>query len=78
MQTIETKYHASGRVSATTSNGVRVYVDYDSTIDTFANHVAACKKLMAKVKWQGILQAGHTKRGYLFVFVDEKYIIEVK
>lgn len=54
LQSIHTKYHTrngNSRCSATSSNGVRVYVDWDQGANTDENHLEAMIKLCDKCGW---------------------------
>ncbi len=74
MQSIETKYHGqSSRISATTSNGIRAYVNYDPSLGTFKNHCKAVLRLTDKLEWKGEMITGDTKTGFVFVFIDTPY-----
>jgi hypothetical protein len=74
MKAITTKFHGptnfrGSRVSATDSDGNRVFVDYSQTANSEAAHAEAAIALVKKMNWGPCtLIAGATKTGYVFVF----------
>lgn len=63
MQVIVVKYHPQtgvhhARYSATSSSGVRVYVESESAMSPEGNQDAAVRKLCDKLHWGGILIRG--------------------
>jgi len=81
-QAIVTKYHGAGnkrgsRISATTASGLRIYVSFKDEWKDFDNHKHAAMHIAHKLAWAGIMYAGGTKDGYVFVFADEDERIPV-
>lgn len=76
MKAIETKYVGPGnvrgsRIIATDSDGNRAIIPYPHELNTEQAHAAAALALCGKMKWRGTLNAGSTRRGYVFTFVNE-------
>lgn len=80
---IETKYIGPtntrpSRIVATTANGQRVVMTYNTACDSSGNkdteaaHRYVAEILQAKAGWPGKLIAGGTKAGYVFVFADKE------
>ena len=71
-QTIITKYHGptdkrGSRVSATSTGGNRITLDWDDEINTDQNHTAAALALARKMDWRGHWVGGtHQKTGYVY------------
>jgi hypothetical protein len=78
MQTISTKYTSAtntrgSRIVATSTNGDRVSIGYPHHLrEGEQAHWEAANKLAQKLGWTGTMQAGATKTGYVFVFVDSR------
>ena len=93
MKTIETKYHGPGerrgsRVSASDSDGNRVMLTWDNSINSEENHAGAALALCHKMGWHPdngragsngchTLQGGHTKRGMVWCFIDTHNQIQI-
>lgn len=80
-QAIETRYHGAtdtkgSRVSATAEAG-RVYSDWDDSKNPVENHEAACRKLCAKLGWDGRFACGGTRNGYVWVQVEDDTAIDI-
>lgn len=77
LKAIETTYHGptntrGARLSATDSDRNRVSISYPHDAQHQADaHLAAARALCARMGWTGTLAGGATRRGYVFVFVDE-------
>lgn len=76
MQTIETKHigptdHRGARIKATASNGDAVTIPYPYDLSDTDKHIAAVRKLAAKLNWTGEMIAGWTARGMVWVFADK-------
>jgi hypothetical protein len=74
-QSIVTKYHGPGnvrgsRVSATSTSGHRIILEWDDALNTDENHKAAALALATKLQWRGTWQGGALKTGYCFVNLD--------
>lgn len=77
MKAIETRYHGptntrGSRISASDSDGNRVSIPYPYELSGEDVHRKAAEALAHKMGWltDGMrLEAGATKRGYVFVFV---------
>lgn len=72
-QTITTKYHGptntrGSRISATTTSGVRIYREVDDAYTVDENHFRTAAALKEQMEWKGVMHAGGTKTGYVFVF----------
>lgn len=75
-QSIATKYHGpsnvkGSRVSAVSSGGLRIYLDWDDALNSEENHRLAALTLAKKYDWPGKWVAGCTKDGYVFVNDDD-------
>lgn len=74
MQNIVVKFHPqvgvkSGRYSATTSSGIRVFWENDHSMSSEANQDAAFYKLCERVRWSGTWIRGGRMRDGQFVYV---------
>ena len=80
MQTIETKYHPAtnhkpSRISAEASGyQAKIFVSYDHSLNSDDNHTKAANMLLEKLKWTGDYIGGHTKKGMVFVSMNEQSI----
>jgi hypothetical protein len=77
MQTITTKYSPAtntrgSRIIATSTSGERASESYAHELSGAAVHWQAAEKLAKKLNWNGTMQAGNTKDGYVFVFIDSQ------
>ena len=75
MQTIETKYlgptdHRGARIKATATNGDAVTIPYPHELNDTDKHIAAVRKLAAKLNWSGEMIGGWTARGMIWAFTD--------
>ena len=79
MQTINVKY-----LPATNTKGVRIKAtceggsittSRDYGLNTEQNYMEAAKQLKSKLFWTGTMVGGHTKDGFVFVFVNGQYMI---
>ena len=77
MKAITTKYHGptemiGSRISASDSDGNRVYIPYDHALNSEEAHRKAAVAFCAKMKWSGAdtMVGGSIKDGYVFVFTD--------
>lgn len=78
MQTVETRYHGptntrGARISATSSDGVRVFVPYDHSLEARDCHAEAVHALRKKMGWWKdpsftMHLAGNSKHGYIWCF----------
>lgn len=73
MKAIETKFHGAtntrgARISATDSDGNRVYISYPYELSGEEVHRKAVDALCEKMKWTGKMVSGQTRTGYVFVF----------
>lgn len=82
MQTIITTYHGptdtkGPRITARTSSGYSTTVPADTDKDGAARHWPAAQALARRLGWSGAMQAGATRAGFTFVFIDhaEQYTI---
>ena len=76
MKAIVTKYHGptdfkGSRISASDSDGNRVFISYPHELSGEAVHRLAADALCKKMGWTGKLVSGWTKEGYVFVFTGE-------
>lgn len=79
MQSITTKYICptntrGSRVTAKSSGGVKVILDWNDALDVEQNHVAAALHLCKKLDWTDETMAyGESPdgKGYTFVFVKD-------
>ena len=80
MQTINVKY-----LPATNTKGVRikatceggsVTISRDYGMDIEVDYKTAAIALKDKLGWTGKMVGGHTKEGFIFVFVNDKYVVE--
>ena len=83
MQTITTKYHGptnnrGARISATSSSGIRVSVPYAHELNSEDAHKVAMIALCRKLKWTGKFTSGEQEKGYVFVFVYQGDIFEIR
>lgn len=83
MVTIKTKFHGAtnfrgSRVSATSTNGHRLTVDWDHALDCDENHDAAAVALCRKMDWHGTIIRGHGQAGNFYVFDNNWSRIEVR
>lgn len=74
-QSIRTKYHGpsnyrGSRVSATSTSGHRLMLEWDDALNTDENHTAAAAALARKLGWPGDWHGGATDEGYCFVNAD--------
>ena len=74
MQSITTTFSHNGapRITAVSTGGSRVSVPYANELSTTKAHWEAAHKLAKKLGWTGTMQAGSTKQGYVFVFLDSE------
>ena len=75
MKAITTKYHGptdtrGARISATDNDGNRVTVPYEHALSGEAVHRVAAVALCKKMRWRGVLVAGATGAGYVYVWND--------
>ena len=75
MKAITTKYHGptatrGSRISASDSDGNRVYIPYEYALSDEEIHRKAAVALCAKMKWSGAMVGGSIKNGYAFVFTE--------
>lgn len=82
MKAIITKYHGptntkGSRISATDDDGNRISISRESALSSEDCHKAAVVALCKKIGWRGTLQGGYTATGMAWVFVDERYKVEV-
>lgn len=82
MKAITTKYHGptntkGSRVSATDSDGNKVIVSYDSSLDSENAHAQAVVKLCKNMNWHGALIVGSIKSGYVFVWKKGAGVLSV-
>jgi hypothetical protein len=75
MKAIVTKYHGptntrGARVSASDSDGNKVTLSYDHSLNSGEMHVAAARALAAKMDWHGVLIEGSLASGYVFVWAN--------
>ena len=73
-QTIATKYHGpaavkGSRVSARSSSGLRVVVEWDDGLNREQNHAAAARALCARLGWADELVGGDTRDGMVWVLL---------
>lgn len=78
MQTVETRYHGptntrGARISATSSDGVRVSVPFNHGLSPLNRHVEAVHALRKKLGWckdpnLSMRLAGSSKHGYIWCF----------
>lgn len=75
MHTIETRYHGptntrGARISATSTEGHRVFVPYDYSVEILDDHAKAVNALRQKLGWQDkpMHLAGSSKKGYIWAF----------
>ena len=76
MKAIETRYIGpsntrGARMVADDGAGNRVTIPYDYAVSRDQVHADACRALLDKMKWQGELISGSTRRGMVWVFIDE-------
>lgn len=74
-QSIVTKYHGpanvkGSRVSATSTSGHRIMIEWDDATDSDTNHKIAAARLAEKLGWSGRWEAGALPSGCVFVNVD--------
>lgn len=77
---ITTKYFGptntrGSRIQAKDSDGNKVTVPYDHSLNSEDNHRVACAKLLAKMGWEGRYHGGGTGNGYVFVCENENPIV---
>ena len=78
MQTIETKFlgptnFRGARIKATHEGGVKsVTLPYPYELSGVDVHAVAAVALARQLDWHGTLIGGSTKRGYVFVFANDK------
>lgn len=78
MKAIITKYHGptntkGSRISASDSDGNRVYISYPHELSGEAVYRAAAEALRVKMGWPELHEiGGGTKDGYVFVFAGSK------
>jgi hypothetical protein len=75
MQTISTTYHGptdthGPRITARSSSGFSATVPADTDKDGPARHWPAAQALARRLGWQGTMQAGATRAGFVFAFID--------
>jgi len=78
MKAIETKFHGptstrGSRITASDSDGNRIWLSYNHALDADQNHANAARALCRKMGWGvtgSVLQGGHTKSGMVFCWVD--------
>ena len=77
MKAITTKYHGptttrGSRISASDSDGNRVYIPYDYKLTDEEAHRKAAVAFCAKMKWSGAdtMIGGSNRDGYVFVFTE--------
>ena len=77
MKAITTKYHGptitrGSRISASDSDGNRVYISYDYALSAEEVHRKAAVAFCSKMKWSGAdtMVGGSIKDGYVFVFTE--------
>lgn len=82
MQSISTKYVGASntrgaRIKATSASGISVMVPFDYGMATEVEaHGLAAQALAKKLGWSGVMVAGSTKDGHVFVF-DSGYKIRL-
>ena len=77
MKAITTKYHGptemrGSRISASDSDGNRVYIPYDYALSDEEVHRKAAVAFCKRMKWTGAdtMVGGSIKDGYVFVFTE--------
>jgi len=82
MKTIETRYVGPGNVRGSriiASDGDnRVIIPYDHELNSEQAHMKAAQEFMTRMKWNGTLQGGHTKRGMVWVFMDGGLVFTIQ
>lgn len=81
MQTIETRYIGptdtkGSRIKATSAGGHSVTIPYNDAASASDCHAAAVRALMEKLDWHGRMIGDHTKRGMVWVWVNDDYVAE--
>jgi hypothetical protein len=82
MNTITTRFHSptnhrGSRISATHTDGKRIYVDWDHTVDSQTNHEHAARVLCGK-DWRGYLACGDAgPTAYVWVLIPAP-LVEVQ
>jgi|14BtaG_2_1085337.scaffolds.fasta_scaffold135357_1 hypothetical protein len=76
MQTIETKYLGptdckGARIKATATCGEAVTIPYPHDESDTGKHIAAVRKLAAKLDWTGEMIGGWTARGMVWTFTGQ-------
>jgi hypothetical protein len=76
MKAITTKYVGptntrGARIIASDGDGNRVTVAYDYNMHNDKAHSAAARALCEKMGWHGVLIAGGTTTGYVYVWLPE-------
>jgi hypothetical protein len=77
MQTIDTKFHPAtnhkpSRISAEASGcQVQIFISYDHSLNVDENHTKAANMLLEKLQWTGDYIGGHTKKGMVFVSMND-------
>jgi hypothetical protein len=76
VKAIETHYVGpsnlrGARIIAEDLDKNRVIFSYDHSLSGEDGHAAAALALCKKMGWEGELVAGATKRGYVFVFLED-------
>jgi hypothetical protein len=77
MKAIETRYvgptnFRGSRVIASDGDGNKTTIPYPYELSGEAVHRKAAEALRDKMEWKGDLISGWTKRGYVFVFAEDK------
>lgn len=77
MKAIETQYHGAtntrgSRISADDGDRSKISIPIPMHLSGVDAHAAAAIALAKKMGWNGTLISGSTKKGYVFVFADDK------
>ena len=83
MKAIITTYHGptntkGSRISADDGDGNRVTISVNGSLNFDLNHAEAVKALCKKMNWSGKLQAGATRQGMAWTWIDPRQQIVVK
>lgn len=75
LQAIRTKYHGAtnhrgSRITATSSGGRKLTIQYPHESNAPEAHRAAAEALQAKLGWDGRLIQGSLSDSYVFVFAE--------
>jgi len=78
MKAIVTKFHGptdtkGSRISASDSDGNRVFLSKDHSLSDHEAHGKAARALLDKMGWQGELIGGYVKDGMVWVFANSSY-----